>query len=110
MAVVLAVPPVRLLAASAHDPLRGVTWVFGGQDATETTSAELWSFDGTTWARHAAAGPSARVLPALAFDPVRDQLVLFGGGVHNVSGGLIPTTTYCDAPETFATCPGDCTP
>jgi hypothetical protein len=40
---------------------------------------DTWSWDGTTWHRVSASGPSPRYFAALAYDPAHHQFVLFGG-------------------------------
>ncbi len=87
-------PPARHDAAMAYDPVHGDTasgrlLLFGGTTAT-SESAELWSFDGTTWAELGTVGdpssvdtdeprPLSRARAAVALDASRRLLYVFGG-------------------------------
>jgi cysteine-rich repeat protein len=75
------IPPKRFFHAGAYDPKRGVEWIFGGDDDTETPIAQLVSFDGSTWRSYSPTGtpPSPRSGPALAYDRKNDRVVVFGG-------------------------------
>jgi hypothetical protein len=68
----------------------------GGSQATTSrtpsTSAEVagpqadtWTWDGATWRRAAAAGPSPRYLAAMAYDPRHKVFVLYGGHTAEVA-------------------------
>lgn len=74
-------PPMVNLAATAYDPLHHRTWVFGGatNGSLSAVVADLKTYDGGTWKRHTASGPSARYAAQLAYDRKRDRLVVFGG-------------------------------
>ena len=84
-------PSSRVWAASAHDHGRGKTWLFGG--ATETLNltpaADTWAWDGSTWTKTSAVGPSARYGAAMAHDRVSGKTFLFGGAI-----GTSATQTY----------------
>jgi hypothetical protein len=63
--------------------------LFGG---FETTSAQTWILDGTSWTRTGwLAGPLARSGAAMAFDAARNVVVLFGGA-STASTGLFGDT------------------
>jgi hypothetical protein len=76
------VPQRRRNPAVAYDPLRGVTVLFGGMDATALTDyADTWEWNGTQWNPRIMTGmvPGARRSAGIAYDEARAQLVLFGG-------------------------------
>jgi cysteine-rich repeat protein len=75
-------PPARGENALAFDPKRGVTVLYGGNDATfeGDVMADLWEFDGTTWTKATfSGGPGPRALAPMAFDPVTQKVMLVGG-------------------------------
>lgn len=79
-------PSPRFGQSLCFDPVRRVTWMFGGGPYQEATD-ELWSFDARTglWSRAAPAGdrPGARRFANLAYDTRRNRILLWGG----VTGG-----------------------
>jgi len=74
-------PPPRDDAASAYDPIRARTVLFGGDlDAPLSLFADTWEWDGVNWLQRApASSPSARAGHAMAFDSQRGRTILFGG-------------------------------
>lgn len=74
-------------ARSGHrmvwDPVRSVIVLFGGRidGSSATYMADTWTWNGSTWANVASAGPTAREGVALAWDPgfMGGRVVLFGG-------------------------------
>ncbi|AKU93110.1 Kelch repeat-containing protein [Vulgatibacter incomptus] len=86
-------PPPRGRHAMAFDPVRGLTFVFGG-DTTATNpvnlSNDLWSFDGEGWGLDPIpAGPPARMTHAMTFDPSRGRILMGGGS--GATGGFSDT-------------------
>lgn len=65
--------------AAVYDSARGVTVVFGGQNASAAPLADTWEWDGETWTRRDLLGPTARARPMMAYDATRRKTVLFGG-------------------------------
>lgn len=75
-------PEPRTRHRMAYDAARGVTVMFGGQIGTGPSSIfprDTWTWDGRTWTRVAAPGPSPRYMPAMAYDSRRERIVMFGG-------------------------------
>jgi hypothetical protein len=80
-------PPARVAHAMVYDSIRKRIVLFGGADTprhlengTETTFADTWEWDGSTWIlRTPATSPPARAKHAMAYDSVRGRVVLFGG-------------------------------
>jgi cysteine-rich repeat protein len=72
-------PAQRTGAAMAYDPGRGVTVLFGGDDAG--LFGDTWEWDGGTWAQRSPEGdsPPARSGGGMAYDPARGRVVLVGG-------------------------------
>ena len=63
-----------------YDSLHHQTVLFGGEDASNISLAETWTYDGTTWTKqNPLHSPPARVWPGMAFDAGHGQVVLFGG-------------------------------
>ena len=63
----------------AYDSQRGVTVMFGGEDAGGWAEG-LWEYDGSTWTLRAdTPGPWPRVDSGMAYDSARGVTVLFGG-------------------------------
>ena len=74
-------PPARTGAAMAYDAATGTVVLFGGdrRDGVQPLT-DTWTWDGTTWAKHApAVHPSARTGAAMAYDAATGTVVLFGG-------------------------------
>ncbi|MDQ1396527.1 MAG: large repetitive protein, partial [Acidimicrobiaceae bacterium] len=83
-------PSARSQSASAWDPAGHRVLVFGGIDNTGSNhvAGDTWSWDGTTWAQQAGAGPSTRYATVMTTDEARRQVVLFGGSKsYQVSSG-----------------------
>lgn len=84
-------PPGRYDHAMVYDPARRRVVLFGGEtlNALKKTTylADLWEWDGTTWAKAANGNPpNGRSGHAMAVDTVRGRLVLFGGIGLDASG------------------------
>ena len=81
-------PTVRAYHATAYDPTRNVTILFGGSEKNDT-----WEFDGETWTQifptHI---PEERSYHSLAFDPQSGKVLLFGGHKYETVG--IPRHIY----------------
>jgi hypothetical protein len=84
----IANPPARLGHAMVFDARRGKVVVFGGMgavapDAPQGTRpprlGDLWEFDGRTWTRIHAMGPSARFAGGATYDSKRGMVIIFGG-------------------------------
>ncbi len=75
-------PPARMSQSMVFDPVRRVSWIFGGGPYPSATS-ELWSFDAAarTWERVTPQGavPSPRRFAAMAYDSRHDIVLLWGG-------------------------------
>jgi photosystem II stability/assembly factor-like uncharacterized protein len=77
----LGAPPLTEMAMAA-DPAHKQLVVFGGGPAVGTPTADTWTWDGTSWARHRqAGGPPARAFAAMAYDQARGEVLMFGGGL-----------------------------
>ncbi|MGE0145143.1 MAG: kelch repeat-containing protein [Planctomycetota bacterium] len=77
----------------------GGIYMYGGQDTTSSNFlSDLQVFNGGQWQAFPQLGPwpGPRRGHALAFDPVRGRLVLFGGGVGNVTGPVTNDTWEFD--------------
>ena len=72
----------------AFDPARGETVLFGGTSGS-VYFGDTWTWDGSNWSSHAAAGPSARTGAQLVFDVAHNRLDMFGGYVVNTDGTTI---------------------
>jgi hypothetical protein len=88
-------PSPRQGHAMAYDSVRGKVLLFGGTVGTaETCSpranttmcADLWEWDGSTWAQinQGDVYPSGRREHAMAFDTHRGELLLFGGSRSDI--------------------------
>jgi len=76
-----------------HDPVRGVSVLFGGTNAAAGLSNQTWEWNGSDWQQRAPAGaPSPRVSLAMAYDARRGVIVLFGG--FAAAGALADTWEY----------------
>jgi hypothetical protein len=78
----------------AHDSRRGVTVLFGGEDANLQLRQDVWEWDGTRWNQPFVPGPapSPRHHAMLGFDPVSRSILLFGG--QDASGALRDTWSF----------------
>lgn len=78
-----AVSPTALTqTALAYDAARKVVLLFGGTRAGTTfpDTNELWSYDGTTWARLTPTHlPPARARHQMVYDSVRQRVLVLGG-------------------------------
>jgi hypothetical protein len=75
-------PAARVAPAMAYDPVRQVTWLFGG--ANTNSLGDLWAWNGVSWMQPSVgAGPAPRQQTAMTFDPNRNAMILFGGIVQN---------------------------
>jgi len=72
-------PPALYDFAMAFDSVRARTVLFGGASTGLPFSAQMFTFDGTTWAPAAGAAPLARARFAMVFDEQRGLVVMFGG-------------------------------
>ena len=73
-------PAARSRTPLAYDVHRGMTTLFGGQDAASAPRNDTWEFDGTAWIPRApGVQPSARWGHSMAFDSKRGVVVLVGG-------------------------------
>src|SRR5262249_49238808 len=76
------------------DALRGRSVLMGGVDASGSTLADVWEWDGSSWTQRTLAtapAPASRQLPGLAYDSGRGRTVLFGGH-HDPGGGYLQET------------------
>jgi hypothetical protein len=86
-------PTARSFFAAAHDPVRDVVVVYGGEDA-QGFSDETWEWDGTVWRRSAGGAPGARSAASLAWDPTSSRVTLFGGNGADADPGAIRGDTW----------------
>jgi hypothetical protein len=80
-------PTARSFFAAAHDPVRDVVVVYGGEDA-DGVSDETWEWDGTVWRLSAGSAPGARAAASLAWDPGSNTVVLFSGNGADAEPGV----------------------
>ncbi len=76
-------PASRYWHALAYDTFRGVTVLFGGQNAN--VSSETWEWNGVMWTQRVVSGPPQLYAHAMAYDSVRRVTVLFGGSFANTA-------------------------
>lgn len=81
-------PTARSYFAAAHDPVRDVVVVYGGEDAGGV-SDETWEWDGTAWRRTEGSAPGARAAASLAWDPTSNTMVLHSGNGADAEPGAI---------------------
>ena len=81
-------PTARSFFAAAHDPVRDVVVVYGGEDA-DGVSDETWEWDGAAWRRFEASAPGARAAGSLAWDPGSSRVVLYSGNGADAEPGVI---------------------
>jgi len=77
-------PPPRQAHAMVYDQRRKRTVLFGGMGSAKPgqpppSLADTWEYDGRSWTRREASGPSARHAAGVAYDSKRGLVVLFGG-------------------------------
>jgi len=83
-------PRPRNNPAMAFDERRGVTVLFGGDDALDSTHPPLgdtWEWEGTDWTLRSTTGPSPRYFHAMAYDRDRGVVVLHGGSAPGIEFG-----------------------
>lgn len=75
-------PSVRMSQSMVYDPVRRVSWLFGG-GTWPNPGNDLWAFNATagTWERVTPTGPipPVRRFAAMAYDSQRDLVLMFGG-------------------------------
>jgi len=75
-------PPARMSQSMVFDPVRRVSWMFGG-GTYPNAGNELWSFDAAarTWLKIIPQGavPPPRRFAAMAYDSRHDVVLLWGG-------------------------------
>lgn len=76
----LSVPAPRIFASIAYDPIRQITVLFGGRNASGDPLGDTWEWDGVDWRQIAGVGPSPRSGGGMWFDLRGLGIVLFGGG------------------------------
>ena len=81
-------PTARGFFAAAHDPVRDVVVVYGGEDAA-AVSDETWEWDGTAWRQFAPSPPGARAAASMAWEPASQSLVLYSGNGPDAEPGVI---------------------
>jgi len=86
-------PTARSFFAAAHDPVRDVVVVHGGEDA-EGISDQTWEWDGTVWSQHDGSAPGARAASSLAWDPSSGTVVLYSGNGADAGPGVIRDDTW----------------
>jgi hypothetical protein len=96
-------PPARMSQSMVFDPVRRVSWVFGGGPYPDAGN-ELWSFDASarTWQRITASGavPPVRRFGAMAYDS-RHDIVLLWGGIISSSSGYNDTWVFTPTTRTW---------
>ena len=96
-------PPARMSQSMVFDPVRRVSWVFGGGPYPNPGN-QLWTFDASArvWQQITAQGPTppARRFGAMAYDS-RHDLVLLWGGITSSSAGLNDTWIFRPATRTW---------
>ena len=84
-------PPARTWASMTHDPVRGRTVLFGGEDKDDNSLGDTWEWDGSRWVDRApATSPLPRSRYVMAYDMARRRVVLHSG----LSGASIQTDTW----------------
>lgn len=83
-------PGITQHFALAYDPVRKLTFLFGGNGPKISwASSATWSYDGTDWKQISTKhSPGRRIYMKMAFDLQRKVIVLHGGEVFN--GGYTP--------------------
>jgi len=85
-------PAPRTGQSLCFDPVRRVTWMFGGGDGT--AGNELWFYDAraNTWSQAPRAGdwPDSRRFASMAYDS-RHNIILVWGGVNGGDGSFADT-------------------
>ncbi|MGE5178137.1 MAG: kelch repeat-containing protein [Bacteroidota bacterium] len=82
-------PPARMGQSMVFDPLRRVTYMFGGGSPFPTPGNEMWAFDASArvWQQLIPQNtpPPVRQTGALAYDSKHDIVMLWGGRVDNTT-------------------------
>ena len=86
-------PTARSFFAAAHDPVRDVVVVHGGEDA-DGVSDETWEWDGTDWRRFDGSAPGARAAASLAWEPASSTVVLYSGNGADAAPGVVRDDTW----------------
>ncbi len=94
-------PTARAFFAAAHDPVRDVVVIYGGEDAAGV-SDETWEWDGTTWRRFDASTPGARVAASLAWDPSTSTVLLHSGNGPGEGPGVMRDDAWAWDGEAWA--------
>ncbi|MBI5764277.1 MAG: immunoglobulin domain-containing protein [Planctomycetes bacterium] len=79
-------PSARYSPVVAYDVGRGVTVLFGGEQANGNgSSRETWEWNGAAWTLRSTSGPAAGYAGAMVYDASRGVEVMFGNytGVYN---------------------------
>jgi len=89
-------PGARNRFAMAYDERRGVTVLFGGQRGSNDGNellGDTWTWDGDTWRRGPATGPTPRPRTnhRMVYDRDREVVILFGGNADSAGSGLDDT-------------------
>lgn len=81
VAAPLEFPGIRYAAPMVFDSGRGKCVLFGGawDRFGDRVLDDTWEFDGASWSRSDATGPSRRFYAAMSYDETRGKIVLFGG-------------------------------
>jgi hypothetical protein len=73
-------PSPRTQFGMAYDPVRKLTYLFGGTTPRQVPIAgDTWAWDGRYWTQVARFGPANRAGHSMTFDAARGHTVLFGG-------------------------------
>lgn len=77
-------PPHRGVFAMWYDPLKKQTILYGGVGRSSinekiTRYSDMWSFNGSSWAKIETPTPGQRFGPQIAVHPTTGKLLLFGG-------------------------------
>lgn len=96
-------PSVRMSHSMVYDPVRRVSWLFGG-GTWPNPGNDLWAFNATagTWERVTPSGPipAARRFAAMAYDSQRDLILMFGG-VQDDASAFNDTWAFRPATRTW---------
>jgi len=101
-ATTASVPGPRMGQTMVYDPMRRVSYMFGGGYPYPAAGNELWAYDASarTWQRILPSGtaPSARRFAAMAYDSRHDIVLLWGGRVDQ--SGVLYNDTWIYRPST----------
>jgi hypothetical protein len=95
-------PSAREGHRMVYDAGRSVVVLFGGWNPNGTVNGETWEWNGAgsgTWAVRSTSGPAPRAQHDMAYDALHGVTVLFGGNVHDSTGG--PPTSSNDETWTW---------